>query len=46
MKILKRIVFTIALALSIILLVGCGKQAQASDDGTITVGSHTSDLEV
>ncbi|MQS75062.1 metal ABC transporter substrate-binding protein [Lactobacillus halodurans] len=47
MKNSKRIFLVIGLALSIILLVGCGKQSKAaSETGTVTIGSHTSDLQI
>lgn len=48
MKKFRKLFFTISLALSIFLLVGCGKQSQASktNTDTITIGSHTSDLDI
>ena len=42
----KSLIVTVLLALSVILLVGCGNQSKAADDDTIVVGSQGSDLEI
>jgi len=42
----KNLLFTVILALSVILLVGCGKQAKAAKSSTITIGSQGSDLNI
>ncbi|MCV3762757.1 MetQ/NlpA family ABC transporter substrate-binding protein [Companilactobacillus farciminis] len=42
----KNLIVTVLLALSVILLVGCGNQSKAADDDTIVVGSQGSDLEI
>lgn len=42
----KQVFLTVILALSIILLVGCGNKAKASQNDTIIVGSQGSDLDI
>ena len=42
----KSLIVTVLLALSVILLVGCGNQSKAADDDTIVVGSQGSDLDI
>ncbi|MQS75059.1 MetQ/NlpA family ABC transporter substrate-binding protein [Companilactobacillus halodurans] len=46
MKNSKRILFSIVLALSVFLLVGCGKQAKATEEGNVVIGSQGSDLNI
>jgi len=47
MKQIKKLFYLIILAFSVILLAGCGKQAQASNKSdTIVIGSHHSDLNI
>lgn len=42
----KQLFLTVILALSIILLVGCGNKAKASRNDTIVIGSQGSDLDI
>lgn len=42
----KNLLFALALFFTVFLLAGCGKQSQAAKTDTITVGSHTSDLDI
>jgi len=46
MKKVKKLLFSVVLAFSVILLAGCGNQAKASKDSTITIGSQGSDLNI
>ncbi|GEO78304.1 hypothetical protein FD29_GL000815 [Companilactobacillus mindensis DSM 14500] len=42
----KNLLFALALFFTVFLLAGCGKQSQAAKTDTVTVGSHTSDLDI
>lgn len=42
----KNLLFTLLLALSVVLLVGCGKSTKAAKSDTITIGSQGSDLNI